>query len=189
MCNNSLSEVIERKRVLAEAQGRVLLARRRVELIKQAYETSKTLLQEGKFDLVRCTVSDISCSCLLSLSEYQSLKVLEKSNAQREQRLSRVRQKNFKRKEAELTGELSRLHSEAMGKTAELEGARGKFVTELSRKVFPIEVESLSEKDAGEGTPSPPLLILLLLLSLSLSLFCGYFFLTLYAPCAPTFAF
>ena len=44
----SLSDVIERRRILAEAQGRVLLARRRVELMKQAYEDRKSLLQEGK---------------------------------------------------------------------------------------------------------------------------------------------
>jgi uncharacterized protein YbcI len=48
----SLSGVIERKRILAEAQGRVLLSRRRIELMKQAYEDNKGLLHEGKNNCV-----------------------------------------------------------------------------------------------------------------------------------------
>lgn len=88
------------------------------------------------------------------LSEYQNLKMLEKSNIHREQRLSHVRQKNFRRKEAELSAELSKLHSEAARKMAELEEVRCHFVTEMCRRVFPIEVESLSERDAGEGVYS-----------------------------------
>ena len=40
---------IERRRILAEAQGRVLLVRRRIELMKQAYENDKGILQEGTF--------------------------------------------------------------------------------------------------------------------------------------------
>ena len=46
----SLADVIGRKRALAEAQGCVLLARRRIELVKQAYENSKSLLQQGTSD-------------------------------------------------------------------------------------------------------------------------------------------
>lgn len=49
---HSLSRIIERKRILAEAQGRVLLARRRIELIKQVYESSKSSLQQGKSNLI-----------------------------------------------------------------------------------------------------------------------------------------
>ena len=49
MCICSLSDVIERKRILAEAQGRVLLAKRRLELVKEAYESSKVLVQQGKY--------------------------------------------------------------------------------------------------------------------------------------------
>ena len=46
----SLTDVIGRKRTLAEVQGRVLLARRRIELVQQAYENSKGILQEGTSD-------------------------------------------------------------------------------------------------------------------------------------------
>ena len=49
LCTCSLVDVIERRRLLAVAQGRVLLARRRIELVKQAYESSKGILQEGTF--------------------------------------------------------------------------------------------------------------------------------------------
>ena len=45
---NRLSTFIERRMILAEAQGSVLLARRRVDLMKQAYDDSKVLLQRGK---------------------------------------------------------------------------------------------------------------------------------------------
>lgn len=76
---------------------------------------------------------------------------MERSNLQREQRIKRVRQKNFRKKEAELSEELSRLSSENLRKRVELEAARRKFVNDMSRKVFPIEVESLSERDDGEG--------------------------------------
>ena len=43
-----LSTFVERRMILAEAQGSVLLARRRVDLMKQTYENSKMLLQQGK---------------------------------------------------------------------------------------------------------------------------------------------
>ena len=84
-------------------------------------------------------------------TECEQLKILERSNLQREQRIKRVRQKNFRKKEAELSEELSKLTSESLRKRAELEGARRQFVNEMSRQVFPIEVESLSERDDGEG--------------------------------------
>ena len=45
---NRLSTFIERRMILAEAQGSVLLARRRVDLMKQVYDDSKVLLQRGK---------------------------------------------------------------------------------------------------------------------------------------------
>ena len=77
--------------------------------------------------------------------------MLERSNLQQEQRIKRVRQKNFRKKEAELSEELSRLSSESLRKRAELEVARRQFVNNMSRMVFPIEVESLSERDDGEG--------------------------------------
>jgi hypothetical protein len=83
--------------------------------------------------------------------EHEELKVLERSNLQREQRIRRVRQKNFRKKEAELSEELLRLNSESLRKRAELEVARRQLVTNMSRTVFPIEVESLSERDDGEG--------------------------------------
>ena len=76
---------------------------------------------------------------------------MERSNLQREQRIKRVRQKNFRKKEGELSGELSKLSSESLRKRTELEEARRQFVNDMSRKVFPIEVESLSERDDGEG--------------------------------------
>ena len=76
---------------------------------------------------------------------------MERSNLQREQRIKRVRQKNFRKKEAELSEELSRQSSESLRKRTELEAARRQFVSDISRKVFPIEVESLSERDDGEG--------------------------------------
>ena len=76
---------------------------------------------------------------------------MERSNLQREQRIKRVRQKNFRKKEAELSEELSRQSSESLRKRTELEAARRQFVNDMSRKVFPIEVESLSERDDGEG--------------------------------------
>ena len=84
-------------------------------------------------------------------AECEQLKILERSNLQREQRIKRVRQKNFWKKEAELSEELSKLSSESLRKRAELEAARRQFVNEMSRQVFPIEVESLSERDDGEG--------------------------------------
>lgn len=77
--------------------------------------------------------------------------MLERSNLQREQRIKRVRQKNFRKKEAELSEELSRLSAESLRKRAELEVARRHFINNMSRMVFPIEVESLSERDDGEG--------------------------------------
>ena len=46
----SLSGVIERQRILAEAQGHVLLAMRRVELMKQTYDSGKSSLQEGIYN-------------------------------------------------------------------------------------------------------------------------------------------
>ena len=55
------------------------------------------------------------------------------------------------KKEGELSGELSKLSSESLRKRTELEEARRQFVNDMSRKVFPIEVESLSERDDGEG--------------------------------------
>ena len=84
-------------------------------------------------------------------TECEQLRILEKSNLQREQRIKRVRQKNFHKKEAELSEELSKLSSESLRKWAELETARRQFVNNMSRRVFPIEVESLSERDDGEG--------------------------------------
>ena len=84
-------------------------------------------------------------------AECEQLKILERNNLQREQRIKRVRQKNFWKKEAELSEELSKLSSESLRKRAELEAARRQFVNEMSRQVFPIEVESLSERDDGEG--------------------------------------
>ena len=45
---NRLSTFVERRMILAEAQGSVLLARRRVDLMKQVYDDSKVLLQRGK---------------------------------------------------------------------------------------------------------------------------------------------
>ena len=87
----------------------------------------------------------------MSNTECEQLKVLERSNLQREQRIKRVRQKNFHQKEAELSAELSRRSSESLRKWTELEVARRQFVNDMSRKVFPIEVESLSERDDGEG--------------------------------------
>ena len=62
----SLSGVIERRRILAEAQGRVLLARRRVELMKQAYDSSKSLLQEGIYNENK-TSGDFNFGSLLIL--------------------------------------------------------------------------------------------------------------------------
>ena len=84
-------------------------------------------------------------------TEHEELKALERSDLQQEQRIKRVRQKNFRKKEAELSKELSKLSSESLRKRAELEIARRQFVNDMSRKVFPIEVESLSERDDGEG--------------------------------------
>ena len=152
-CMCSLSDVIERRRILAEAQERVLLARRRVELMRQAYEDSKSLLQEGKecffWANFLCQIKHTFLN--VSNTECEQLKALERSNLQREQRIKRVRQKNFYKKEAELSEELSRQSSESLRKRTELEVARRQFVNDMSRKVFPIEVESLSERDDGEG--------------------------------------
>ena len=53
----SLSGVIERWRILAEAQGCVLLARKRIELMKQAYDSSKSLLQEGIYIYMRINLN------------------------------------------------------------------------------------------------------------------------------------
>ena len=139
--------MIERKRLLAEAQGRVLLAQRRIEIVKQAYEDSKRLLHEGE----EITELSFINQYTISNAECERLKTLERSNLQREQRIKRVRQKNFRKKEAELSEELSRVSSESLRKRAELEVARRLFVTNMSRMVFPIEVESLSERDDGEG--------------------------------------
>ena len=77
-----------------------------------------------------------------------------------------MRQKNFKRKEAEISTELSRLRSDTEKKVNELEKERGEFVREMSRRVFPIEVESLSVRDDGEGMS----VCLSVCLSVSLSL-------------------
>ena len=67
-CVCSLSDVIERKRILAEAQGRVLLARRRIELMKQAYENRKSLLQEGKVDFAGLISITSPVNCILLYS-------------------------------------------------------------------------------------------------------------------------
>lgn len=51
----SLYSVLERRSKLTEVQGHVLLARRRIERVKQAYDESKNLLQDGNLDFISVT--------------------------------------------------------------------------------------------------------------------------------------
>ena len=92
----------------------------------------------------------MSARSLYTLSELNELQTLQRSNTRRDERLSRVRSKDFTKKEKSAQQEYSDTRKLAVTKMVDLQVVRRKLVTEVFRGVFPIEVEPLSEADAGE---------------------------------------
>ena len=83
-------------------------------------------------------------------SESESLRLLEPSNLRRNERLKRVRSKNFDRKRLRAREDYQRMALlERQGRT-ELQEVRKAVLTAAHQLVFPMEVEALSKQDAGE---------------------------------------
>ena len=83
-------------------------------------------------------------------TELEELREVEKKNKRRDERLKHVRLKNFHKKEDEARADCLSARTQANQFIAELEVARRTFITDAYRCIFPIEVEALSERDAGE---------------------------------------
>lgn len=79
----------------------------------------------------------------------EELLLLEKSNTQRSERLKRVQGKDFSSKERRINAGIMEDRKKADSLSAELTTVRRGFITDLYRRVFPIEVLPLSASDAG----------------------------------------
>ncbi|CAI8012700.1 hypothetical protein GBAR_LOCUS8132 [Geodia barretti] len=117
---------------------RVVEERLRVELRKRAYEESKQRLR----------------------TEYEELQQVASSNQRREDRLARVRGKDFSKRLQDMERECGERKREAEEKKQRLQDARRESVVTLQSSVFPIQVEPLSQDDAGEDGVSSHTLIL-----------------------------
>ena len=91
-----------------------------------------------------------SCFNELGIStELDTLRVLDKANARRSEHLKHVRSKNFPEKEESLKTCIEKDREASERSMLCLERYRKSFITDLHRKVFPIEVLPLSHKDEG----------------------------------------
>ncbi|CAI8012704.1 Beclin 1-associated autophagy-related key regulator, partial [Geodia barretti] len=87
---------------------------------------------------------------LCVMIEYEELQQVASSNQRREDRLARVRGKDFSKRLQDMERECGERKREAEEKKQRLQDARRESVVTLQSSVFPIQVEPLSQDDAGE---------------------------------------
>lgn len=82
-------------------------------------------------------------------TELEELQLLEKANRRRAERLKQVGSKDFQHKETKVAMGIAEEREVLEERLSELVDVRQRFITELYRKVFPMEVLPLSDADAG----------------------------------------
>lgn len=135
---------MKEKQCLASLWNKVLLARAQVKSAKQAYSNQRKQNTRGE------VVLEYIVQGIRELyAELEAVQLLTKENKKRDERLRRVRGKDFCLKETRLSTDVMEDKRVAAEKSVELVSARKAFITGLYQKIFPIEVLPLSSADAG----------------------------------------